>query len=327
MRVIQATSFGGPEVLVAKDQQDPVAGPGQVEVAVSAAEMLFLDVQLRSGWGREFFPIEPPYVPGTGVAGTVRAVGEDVDPDWVGKRVVAATGKSGEYVGGGYAERAVAPVTEVFEVPDTLELPAALTALHDGLTALSRLERAAIEPGERVLVTAAAGSLGVWLIPLARAAGADVVAAARGGQKLAHATALGADGTVDYSADDWTERLQAAYGGARPDVVFDGAGGQIGRAAFEVTAPGGRFFSYGAASGDFAAIDTDERPAGDVTVYGIQDRIAPADWARLTKQALAELATGRVTPVIGQTFPLARAAAADTTAEAHTAIGKTVLLT
>ncbi len=92
MRVVQVTRFGGPEALVMSEAPDPVAGPGHVVIDVSIAEVLFLDTQLRSGWGREYFTMEPPYVPGTGVAGAVTSIGEGVDPDWVGRRVVASAG-------------------------------------------------------------------------------------------------------------------------------------------------------------------------------------------------------------------------------------------
>lgn len=179
MQVVQVTRFGGPEVLAAREEPDPVPGPGRLVVDVSAAEVLFLDTQLRSGWGREYFPMEPPFVPGTGVAGVVGSVGADVDPGWIGRQVVARTGDSG-----GYVTRAAVQAEETFEVPSGVGLREALASLHDGPIALSRLERAELQPGQRVLVTAAGGSLGAWLVPLARATGARVIAAARGERKL-----------------------------------------------------------------------------------------------------------------------------------------------
>lgn len=325
MRVVHITKFGGPEVLEPGERPDPVAGPGQVVVDVAAAEVLFLDTQLRSGWGEEFFGIRPPFVPGAGVAGPVRSVGPDVDPGWIGRRVVAGTGATGEYLGGGYAERAVVPVGEVFELPDGLDFAEGLAAPHDGLTALSRLEKAAIQPGERVLVNAAGGSLGAWLVPLARAADGFVIAAARGDRKLEQARQWGADVTVDYSEPGWTDAVRSAAGTGL-DVVFDGAGGQLGRDAFELTARGGRFFSYGAASGDFAAIDPAEPERRGITVVGIGDSVRPEDRRRLSERALAELASGRVRPVIGRSFPLDRAADAHAAMAAREVIGKTVLL-
>jgi NADPH2:quinone reductase len=100
-----------------------------------------------------------------------------------------------------------------------------------------------------VLVEAAAGGVGGLLVQLARAAGARVVGAARGPQKLDLAKELGAEAVVDYAEPGWPERVREATGGSGPDVVLDGVGGQIGREAFGVTARGGRFSLHGAGSG------------------------------------------------------------------------------
>ena len=330
MRVVQATRFGEPEVLAASEAPDPVAAPGQIVVDVAVAEVLFLDTQLRAGWGGDYFALEPPFVPGAGVAGVVSAVGGGVDPGWLGRIVVASTSRVGEYAGGGYAERAAVPVDVAFEVPDGVELRDAIAALHDGLTALSRVEKAEIKPGERVLVTAAGGSLGAWLVPLAKQAGATVIAAARGERKLELAGQRGADVVVDYSEPGWTERVREADGGGpvdvAVDVVFDGAGGEIGRAAFDITARCGRFFSYGSASGTFADIDPREAELRDIAVIGIDDRTTPDDRRRITDRALAEVAAGRITPVIGQALPLDLAAEAHAAMESRSVAGKTLLL-
>lgn len=95
MRAVQVTAFGGPEVLVGAEVPEPVAGPGELVVDVVAAEVLFLDTQLRTGWGQEYFALSPPFVPGAGVVGVVRSVGADVDPALIGQRVIAGTGGSG----------------------------------------------------------------------------------------------------------------------------------------------------------------------------------------------------------------------------------------
>ncbi len=247
MRVVQAMAFGGPEVLVSSEAPDPVAGPGQVVVGVSVAPVLFVDTQIRRGWGGEWFTVKPPYVPGFGVAGQVISVGQGVDPAWVGRHVVTNT-----HDGGGYAERAVAPAEGLIPMPDGLGLREAAALLHDGTTALGLVEGARIRRGEWVLVVAAAGGLGILLVQLAHAAGARVVGAARGKRKLDLARELGADAVVDYSEPGWPERVREATGGSGPDVVFDGVGGEIGRAAFEVAARGGRFSAHGAPSGAFA---------------------------------------------------------------------------
>lgn len=322
MRVVLAMRFGGPEVLVTSEAPDPVAGPGQVVVDVSVAPVLFADTQIQRGWGREYFMVKPPYVPGFGVAGRVTSVGEGVDPGWVGRRVVTNTRE-----GGGYAEEAVAPAEGLIPVPDGLGLREAAALLHDGRTALRLAEGARIRRGEWVLVVAASGGLGSLLVQLAHAAGALVIGAARGKRKLDLARELGADAVVDYSEPGWPERVREATGGRGPDVVFDGVGGQIGRAAFGAMAPGGRFSAHGAPNGALAVIDAQEAERHGVTVRGIEHvQFAPADAKRLAERALSEAAAGRIRPVIGQTFPLERAADAYAAIEARGVIGKTLLL-
>ncbi|WP_216215640.1 zinc-binding dehydrogenase [Amycolatopsis aidingensis] len=319
MRAVQVTRFGGPEVLEVRQVPDVRAGQGQVVVRVAVADVLFLDTQLRSGWGGEHFPLHPPYVPGGGVAGTVLSVGPDVPEDLVGRRVVTMTD------GGGYAERVLADAAGLVDVPDELSLPDAAALLQTGPAALSLVEAAALEPGEWVLVTAAGGGLGLLLVQLARAAGARVVAAAGGARKLDAAGQLGAELTVDYTEPDWTARVSAATGG--PRVVFDGVGGDLGAAAFSLAARGGRMFAYGVPSGGFAEIDAGEAQRREITVTGIEQvQFAPADGTRLAGQVLRAAAQGRVTPVIGRTFPLERAAEAHAAIESREVVGRTLLL-
>jgi NADPH2:quinone reductase len=332
MRVVEVTEFGGPQVLVAREAPDPVAGAGQVVIETAVADVLFLDTQVRAGWGQGFFPMTPPYVPGNGVAGQVISAGAGVDPAWVGRRVMARTGApvggSDSIVAptGGYATRAAASVEALISVPDGLELSQAVALLHDGPTATGLVDSAAIRPGEWVLITAAGGSLGVVLVQLALAAGARVIGAARGGRKLDLVRKLGAEAAVDYTEDGWPERVRETTGGQGVDVVFDGAGGPLGRGALEVTANGGRFFAYGAASGDFAEITPDEAAGRGVRLVGILDQVSDAaEVRRLTERALAEAAAGRLKPHVGQTFPLERAADAHAAIAARTAIGKTLL--
>src|SRR5690606_3092760 len=105
MDIVEVREFGGPGVLVAGTAPDPVAGAGQVVIGVVAADVMSLDAQLRAGWGQEYFPLRPPYTPGTGVAGRVLEVGDGVPAEWLGRRVAALLPG-----GGGYATRAVADV-------------------------------------------------------------------------------------------------------------------------------------------------------------------------------------------------------------------------
>lgn len=329
MRVVRAESFGGPEVLVPGEAPDPVAGPGAVVVDVAAANVMFLDTRLRSGWCLNFFPVHPPYVPGGAVTGVVSAVGAGVDPGWAGKRVAtrtAASGIGGGVPTGGYADKALARAESLIEVPAELDSVPAAALITDGRTAVMVAECARLRAGEQVLITAAGGGMGTLLIQLACAAGAMVIAADRGEAKLALAQQLGATAVVDYDEPGWADRVLELTGGTGVAVVFDGAGGPFGRMALRTVARGGRFIGYGNAAGGFAEVDTESVAAQDVTVTTLQDlHRAVTDPAAAERRALDEAAAGKLEVIVGQTFPLVDAAAAHAAIESRAAIGRTVL--
>ncbi|MCX5192512.1 zinc-binding dehydrogenase [Streptomyces sp. NBC_00249] len=321
MRATQAIGFGGPEVLVPVEVPEPVAGPGEVLVAVAAVDTIFVDTQVRSGWGREFFPVTPPYVPGGGIAGTVRATGEGVDPAWTGRRVVASIG-----ISGGYAELAVARAEALTAVPDEVSFTDAAALVHDGVTSAKLMATTAVRPGERVLIVGASGGMGTVLVQLAKAAGAHVVGVARGDRKTALVRELGADAVVDAARPDWAERAREALGGDGADVVLDGVGGDIGLAAFALVADGGRFSAHGAPTGGFAAVDAADAAARGVRLLGIGDvQLTAPQHAELAARALRAAAEGTLRTVIGGTFPLERAASAHEAIESRALLGKTVI--
>ncbi|UBU17861.1 zinc-binding dehydrogenase [Nonomuraea gerenzanensis] len=321
MRQILVNRFGGPEVLELDKAPDLVPGPGQVVVGISAADIIFLDTLLRSGAGKDYFPLRPPYVPGHGGAGLVTAVGDGVDPAWTGRRVAVGTS------GGGYAEQVAVAVEELTPIPDGLGLAEAAALLHDGPTAVNITDAAEIKEGARVLVTAAAGGTGLLVVQLARAAGARVIAAARGARKLELAREVGAEEAFDYTEAGWIDRVRAATGGDGVDVVLDGAGGPLGGEAFEAVAHGGRFVSYGTSSG-FAQVDPDTARQRGIRTISLMDLngSAAGKTEELVGRALALAADGRLRPVIGQTFPLEQAADAHAAITARDALGKTLLL-
>jgi NADPH:quinone reductase len=323
MQAIYVSQFGGPEVLVPREIPDPVPGPGQAVIRTAASDVLFLDTMLRSGAAQEFFPLRPPYVPGNGVSGRVHAVGDGTDRSWLGRPVIAHTGKHGGT--GGYAELAMADAEALIPVPDGIAVPDAVALLHDGATAVALLETVPVKPGDWVLVTAAAGGMGVLLIQLARAAGGRVIGAARGARKLAAARAAGAEAVADYSEPGWVGQVRELTGGRGADVVFDGGGGALGRAAFAAVADGGRFSAHGTSDGGFAQVDAAEAGRRGITVSGIP-QYEPTSFRRHGAAALADTAAGRIQPVIGQRFPLAGAAGAHSALAARTTIGKTLLL-
>ena len=317
------TRFGGPEALTTQELPDPAPGPGEVVVEVEVADVLWVETAIRRGEGQGYFDHRPPYVPGNGVAGRVGAVGDGVDPAWMGRAVLAHTGNRG-----GYAERAAVPVGALAAVPEGLDLTTAAALLHDAPTALALADGTGIDWGDPVLVVGASGGLGLLSVQLALDRGARVVAVARDERKIARIEELGADAVIDSERPGWVERARAALGGAGADVILDNVGGEVGEAAFAAIAPGGRFSGHGTPSGRFAAIDPAEAASRAVTLRGIEGvQQTPAGLTRLTERALALAAEGRIRPVIGQTFPLSGAAQAHAAIEGRGVFGKTLLLT
>lgn len=319
MLAVEVTRFGGPDVLVAHQVADPVPGPGQVVVRVHAIDVLFVEAQVRTGWGRGYFDARPPYVPGDGVAGVVAAAGDGVDAGWVGRRVLGYTGSTGAY-----AERAVVDATMLVELPDAMTFEDAVAVSHDGPMALTLVEAAGLDAGReagagagpRVLVLGANGGAGLLVTDLAARAGAHVIGAARGDAKRALVAKAGAHETVDPTDPDWL----AAVG--QVDVVFDGVGGELGTAAFATLADGGRFFAYGAPTGGFATTSEAEAQQRGITVYGLPLLARARD--EMTTLAARVLA-GRPSPAIGATYPLAEASAAHAAVESRTVLGKILL--
>jgi NADPH:quinone reductase len=302
MRAVWLTEFGGPEVLVPRETPDPEPGPGQVLVDVAYANITFIETQVRAG-GRGPVTVTPPVILGNGVGGVI--AGGDTP-------VVTATGGSG-----GYASRVAVDAAEPYPVPAGLALDDAVALLADGRTATMLMRTAEPKPGERVLVEAAAGGVGSLLVQLAKAAGAVVVAAAGGERKLEVARSLGADEVVDYRSPEWPSRIGAV------DLVFDGVGGDVSRAAFGLVARGGRMLSYGLASGAWNPVSAEDAAGRGVGLL----RPAPTreELRACTESALAEAAAGRLRPLIGQRFPLERAADAHAAIESRATVGKTLL--
>jgi NADPH:quinone reductase len=325
VRAIEVSRFGGPEVLTFTQRPDPVPQPGQVLVASSASDVLFVDTMIRSGRGLDYFPIRPPYIPGNGVGGAVVGLGDGVDASWLGREVVAHTGGPGG--GGGYAELAAVDLEACALVPPGVDLLDATAVLHDGTTALRVLETTGIDAGEWVLVLGAAGGMGILLVQLLVARGAHVIGAARGRAKRDVILPAGATAAVDYGQADWTDAVLEVTGGRSPNVVLDGVGGQIGGEAFDLLAEGGRFSAHGAPSGSFAAISREIARNSGIAVTTIADlQYGEGDRTRLLAAALSKIRTDEVKPLIGQTFSLADASKAHMAFEARETVAKTLLL-
>jgi NADPH:quinone reductase len=325
MHAIRLHAFGPPENLRYERVDDPRPGPGQARIAVAAAGVHLIDTVLREG--RPMGPLalpDLPTIPGREVAGTVDAVGPEVDERWLGRRVVAHLGPAS----GGYAELAVREAEALHALPDGLADDAAVAMIGTGRTALAILEVARPTADDVVLVTAAAGGLGSLLVQAARNAGATVVGVAGGPAKVDRVRQLGADVAVDYAAAGWSDAVRAALDGRDVTVALDGVGGAIGRGALELLGVGGRLILFGAASGEQIELSVGDLYSRGLTVSAaIGARIAqrPGGLRALEEQALAAAADGRLLPLV-QRFALAQAAAAHTAIQARATVGKTVLV-
>ncbi|MFY0406986.1 NADP-dependent oxidoreductase [Solicola sp. PLA-1-18] len=214
MRVIGVTTFGGPEALGIHEVPDPHAGPGQVRIRVAAVAVSPTDTLVRSG-ARPVGDALPPYVPGMDAAGVVDEVGEG--SRWqVGDQVMAIALPLSEH-GGAYVEQLVAPDDSIARVPAGTSLEQASTVPMNGLTAVQALELLALEPGQTLAVTGAAGTLGNYVVQLAKQAGLVVVAdAAEKDRQLVES--LGADHLV-ARGDGLADRIRQVVPGGVDGLV------------------------------------------------------------------------------------------------------------
>ena len=322
MHAIQLHDFGPASNLVLDELPDLSPDPGQVRVAVEASGVHLLDTTLRRGEPGPMPAPDLPTIPGREVAGTVDMVGADVDASWLGRRVVAHLGP----VPGGYADQAVTDAGNLISVPEQFALPDAVAALGTGRTALGVLELEPPRPGDTVLVPSAAGGLGWLLVQSALKVGAQVVAAAGGPERTAALGDLGATLVVDYAQPGWADEVREALGGV--SLVYDGVGGDVGRAGLELLQPGGRLVMFGYSSGTPTRLDTDDLVSRGITAgWSLGPRMfaLPGGIKGLAERAVAKVAAGEWRPLV-TTYPLADAARAHTDLEGRRALGKVVLL-
>jgi NADPH:quinone reductase len=326
MHAIRQYEFGSAEKLRYEEVPDLRPGDGQVRIAVEAAGVHLVDTTIRQGLaGGAFASVELPMTPGREVAGIVDHVGPDVDESWLGRRVVAHLGMAS----GGYAEQALAAVSSLHALPDDLGADVAVAMIGTGRTAVAVLELAAIGADDVVVVTAAAGGLGVLFVQAGRNAGATLIGLAGGPAKVEQVRALGADVAVDYTADGWPDRVREQLGDRSATVALDGVGGKIGAAVFDLLGVGGRMVLFGYSSGEPTTLSTTEIIGRSLTVTAaIGPRLInrPGGLRPLETEALAQAAAGRLVPLVASRFRLADAALAHTALETRATTGKVVLM-
>ncbi|CAM3607638.1 zinc-binding dehydrogenase [Occultella aeris] len=327
MDAIRLHAFGPPENLVLDEVPDPEPGLGQVLIAGRAHGVHLLDTTLRRGEPGPLPLPALPTIPGREVAGSVAAVGPGVDPAWIGRRVAAHLGAVPD--GGGYARLVVAPLEVLHPIPDGLTEAAAVAMIGTGRMATIVLDAAQVGPGDRVVITAAAGGLGNLFVQAALRAGARVVALVGGRAKADRLAGLlpGTDAAaltiIDYRAEGWLERACTALGDGGATVALDGVGGGSGTAAASLLGSGGRLVSYGWASGAATAIPADA-PYTVVPIVGPGAKPITDIYER-QQRALALAAAGTWRPLIHE-VPFAEVARAHRDLESRATTGKVVLV-
>jgi NADPH:quinone reductase len=311
-------------VLTLQDVPDPEPGPGEVLVRVTAAALNFPDVLLCAGLYQEKPPL--PFTPGLEVCGEVVRAGAGA-AHAPGDRVYGAPGLPR----GGLAEYAVLPAAETFAVPEGMSDAQAAGLYITYQTAYVGLHRrAGLRAGETLLVHAGAGGVGSAAIQVGVAAGARVIAAAGGPEKVEVCRTLGAHEAIDYTAEDLVARVKELTGGAGADVVWDPFGGEVFDASRRCIAFEGRLVVVGFASGTIPQV-----PAGHVLVknysvvglhWGLYRRHDPPEVRRTAGELAALWRAGRIAPLVGAELPFDQAPQALGRLATRGTVGKVVLV-
>lgn len=325
MQAIQQSEYGGPEQLVLVDLPQIHPASGQVRIAVAVAGVHVVDTVLRQGVQRGPIPLNPlPTIPGREVAGTVDEVGDGVDPDWLGKRVVVHLGSAP----GGYASHAVAAVEALHALPDDLDEQFAVALVATGRMTVSIADVAEFGPKDTLLLTGAGGGIGTMLIQIAKRAGAFVVGLASP-DKLDRVRWTGADLAIDYTDPDWTTRMREALDGRPITVAIDGIGGAMGRQVLETLTVGGRFVVIGfVGDNPVTEVTTNDLIARGITAsaaLGARTLQRPGGLRKLEIEALELGASGAIAPLV-DAYPLAEAAAAHRAIQERRTAGKVILV-
>lgn len=300
MRAMQFERFGDPEVLAEAEVPDPVAGPDETLIEVEAAGVNFGDIKHMAGEHTDgpYAPKGPlPHIPGMEVVGRT--------PD--GRRVL------GYVQQGGYAAKTVVADRDLVTMPPGVSAGAALALLVQGLTAWHVLRSVArVRPGESVVVHAAAGGTGSLAVQLAREFGAGrIIATASSDEKRAFALELGADAAIDGEAEGYKERVLDANQGRPVDIILDAIGGPVLDSAVDTLGYLGRLVTYGASSRKAASALAPERLAVEsigVAGFWLIPLIARNGVGGAALEELLDLtARGRLRPLVGAEYDLARA--------------------
>lgn len=316
----------------------PVPGSGEARLRVRASSLNHLDLWVRRG-----LPIRTvlPHIGGADAAGEVDAIGPDVDPAWMGARVVVdpaldydwyergSRGSDarrfrllGEHTQGAFAQFCVVPAANLVRLPASVPYETAAAAALVSVTAWRALAtRGGVQPGETVVITGASGGVGSVAVQIARLLGARVLAVTSGTEKAARVRALGADLVYDRLTTDWSAAAWAETGKRGVDVVLDSVGRALWPGSLRVLAPTGRLVSCGATTGNKAETDVAQLFWKQLSILGTTMG-TPAEF----RAAMELVFEGKVKPQIHEVLPLEEARQAHERLERGEVFGKLVLV-
>lgn len=324
MRAVLCKSFGPPENLVVEDVESPPLSAGQVRVHVHACGVNFPDTLIIDN--KYQFKPSLPFSPGGEVSGVITELGEGVEGWSLGDRVIAMCGW------GGFVEEMVLDPSRLMRTPEGMDdVTAAGFTMTYGTSHYALKDRAALRPGETLLVLGAAGGVGLAAVEIGKAMGARVIAAASSDEKLEVCRRAGADEFIHYGRESLKDRVKALTGGRGADVIYDPVGGDLFDEAVRAIAWEGRLLVVGFASGRIPQL-----PANLVLLKSCQ--VVGVFWGAFTArdpernaEHLAELARwceeGKLHPLVSATYPLERAGEALRAMLDRKVTGKVVLVT
>lgn len=309
MRAVVCRSFDDPQATSVEEVASPPLRPGCVRLQVHVAGVSFANLLVLRGTHQN--RAEPPFTPGTEVAGVVLECADDVTQVKVGDRVAAGVRS------GGYAEEVIVPERTVYRLPAQVDFLQAAHFPTIYATAYAAFAwRAHLRPAENVLVMGAAGGSGLAAIDVARCLGGRVLAVAGTDDKLAAAARHGADVLIDRRAGPVSEAVLKATAGRGADVIFDPVGGEAFREGMRCIAPDGRIIPMGFASGDIPSVPANIALVKNITVIGLYwghyvgwGRVPPVAGTDLKVRAAFDemfnwCAQGRLNPETWRTWPL-----------------------
>lgn len=329
MKALQTHAVGGPETLVLDDLPDPVAGPGQVVVAVKACSINFPDTLMI----RDLYQFKPqrPYSPGGELAGVIESLGEGVT-DWkVGDRVIAMVGN------GGLREKVIADPARLFALPEGVDFDTGASLLMTyGTNIHGLVDRGQIKAGDVVLVLGAAGGIGLSAIELSKAFGARVVAAVSSEEKAQIARDAGADDVVIYprapldkaQSKALADAFKAACGPNGADIIYDVIGGDYSEPAIRSIAWEGKLLVVGFTAGIAKLpLNLTLLKACDVrgVFWGAWTAREPAQFKAEVAQLFDMVKAGKIRPRVSARYPLAKGGEAIALLENRLAVGKVVV--